>query len=273
MKCIDCIDKLSAYIDNELDLIEKKEVEKHLQMCEGCREELVLLTHIQEKIKDIDQIHLPEGFHEQLMKKVDEDSKINGIKAKKRSTMGGRRIVGYLSAVAAALLIVWVGNETTNYHVMETPQVAREELKRDEARGEMVKGVEREEVVQKASMPEVTSLDSPPNEQKDLNMQMQETQNAKSMTRESMGEEPIEKIEEIWEIRTNNKKESYEKILYLVEQKGYVMEGMMYEECVISFNTIEEKMAFKISLEESLRIEIDVKEMVDTTLLKIILAN
>ncbi|OOB80058.1 MAG: hypothetical protein BEN19_06920 [Epulopiscium sp. Nuni2H_MBin003] len=64
-------DKLSLYIDDELEENDKIEIEKHLQSCNNCRDELKILNEIKQGLSKLNaEIELPDGFHTELMKKI-----------------------------------------------------------------------------------------------------------------------------------------------------------------------------------------------------------
>jgi anti-sigma factor (TIGR02949 family) len=37
MRCIDLVDEISAYLDGELDDVERSRIERHLEGCPGCQ--------------------------------------------------------------------------------------------------------------------------------------------------------------------------------------------------------------------------------------------
>lgn len=37
LRCIDLVEEISAYLDGELDAVERSRIERHLEGCPGCR--------------------------------------------------------------------------------------------------------------------------------------------------------------------------------------------------------------------------------------------
>lgn len=74
----DCITEkelISLYIDNELSEEDKIEFENHLLNCESCRQDVSNLTFIVNAVKDINEVELPENFHEEIMNKIKFENK------------------------------------------------------------------------------------------------------------------------------------------------------------------------------------------------------
>lgn len=99
IKCEQCLEVLSAYVDGELPEDEKKKLDMHLRECNECSKELELLKAIVSVCKDLTE-ELPENFeaslHERL-KKAKED-----FQGEKRKVLNLRLI----SQIAAGFIIV-----------------------------------------------------------------------------------------------------------------------------------------------------------------------
>ena len=70
MRCEVARNLMSAYIDNEINQIEKKALEKHLTECTECREEYELLLEVVTGCNSIEEQELPQGFDEELRQKL-----------------------------------------------------------------------------------------------------------------------------------------------------------------------------------------------------------
>ncbi|MFN4245729.1 MAG: family 20 glycosylhydrolase [Brevinematia bacterium] len=57
---------LSSYIDGEIAMDKKKEVEEHLSYCYECRKELIILKKILKEIHNIPEVSPSENFSEKL---------------------------------------------------------------------------------------------------------------------------------------------------------------------------------------------------------------
>ncbi|WP_069997533.1 anti-sigma factor family protein [Cellulosilyticum sp. I15G10I2] len=100
MKCHECIEQLSAYIDHMLTPEEQKELERHLESCQSCQEELKALIEIVESIAALEDVEIPETLHEDIMKSIHEDKESIKKNVKLKTWMK------YVASTAAALLIV-----------------------------------------------------------------------------------------------------------------------------------------------------------------------
>lgn len=93
--------KISRFIDDDLNPKEKEEVLEHINSCQECKEYYENLLTIKNLIDDLEEIPLPENFHEEAMDFV----KAN-IKIKKPITISFKKIATYVASVIAVLFIV-----------------------------------------------------------------------------------------------------------------------------------------------------------------------
>lgn len=100
MDCNRTSELLSEYIDGILDAETEAKVEKHIEVCQRCREEYQLLMSIIDECHQIDEIDLPDDFHRKLHDRLVEDSKDQ----KRIKANGGWR--RYYTAAAAVLVLV-----------------------------------------------------------------------------------------------------------------------------------------------------------------------
>lgn len=70
MNCAEIQALLSAYIDDECDPGEKNLIQAHLDTCPECMKAYIWIKKIVEDLNDIDELDVPEGFHEDLMQKI-----------------------------------------------------------------------------------------------------------------------------------------------------------------------------------------------------------
>lgn len=70
MNCAEIQELLSVYIDEACTHTEALDVEDHLNTCPECMKEYVWLKKIVEDLNDLEEIDVPEGFHEELMQKI-----------------------------------------------------------------------------------------------------------------------------------------------------------------------------------------------------------
>lgn len=101
MNCKEVQSILSAYIDNECTITQQREINAHLKVCKTCQNELEWLKSIISSTEQLNEIDLPDGFHEDLMNrihKLENNSSVNKPFKK--------RIRKTYSIVAAAFLFV-----------------------------------------------------------------------------------------------------------------------------------------------------------------------
>jgi hypothetical protein len=114
MNCKDVQNLLSVYVDHECTITQKREIEEHIKDCKSCQVELEWLKSLISKVQELDEVDVPEGFHEDLMHRVhktkDNSSKILPFK---------KRIRPAYSIVAAAFLLIVV------FSVLGTQQLLR----------------------------------------------------------------------------------------------------------------------------------------------------
>ncbi len=97
MNCIDFVDKISLYIDDELTEIEKKEFELHILKCDNCRQEYEDMINILKNVRNQEQVELPDNYRFELRRKLKEV-------AKEEKKINWRVI----SSVAAGLIIMLI---------------------------------------------------------------------------------------------------------------------------------------------------------------------
>jgi hypothetical protein len=80
MKCENIRELMSAYIDNEINEVDKAKLEKHIAQCPQCMEEYELLKDLVIECSQIDEVELPEDFREELHSRL--------LEAKSRKNKG-----------------------------------------------------------------------------------------------------------------------------------------------------------------------------------------
>ncbi len=76
-------DSFSLYIDEQLSPEELEQFKKHLANCADCTESLAELEDVLNSLKSLPELPLPEGFHDELMFKINQldiDKKLNNKK-------------------------------------------------------------------------------------------------------------------------------------------------------------------------------------------------
>lgn len=106
MKCEDYQEMISLYLDDALSLDEKQRLEEHLKHCLSCRETLEALRMITRELAQIEEVELPQKFHEELSNRLRQDKKRHRSLSK---------WIPYVAGLAAAFVIGFVMVENTNF--------------------------------------------------------------------------------------------------------------------------------------------------------------
>lgn len=103
MNCEALRELLWAYLENETTAEETAEIEKHLAGCAACREELEAQKAIMETLQNLPDEELPEGYHAELMQKLQAEAAPNVVPfpVKKKQPRWKQ-----LSMIAAAVFVV-----------------------------------------------------------------------------------------------------------------------------------------------------------------------
>lgn len=110
MTCEAIKNLMSAYIDKDLNDIEKTAFEKHIAQCGECREEYKLLLEMVLECNSIEEAELPENFREEL------HEKLTAEKAKKTGFINriGKNKWKAAAGLVAAVLVVAIGIGSSN---------------------------------------------------------------------------------------------------------------------------------------------------------------
>ena len=79
MDCAAILERLSEYIDGTLDVQTRKAVEKHISVCENCKQEFASLRAVVEELGALEPVKPPEDFLEKIHERVETRSGFNKI--------------------------------------------------------------------------------------------------------------------------------------------------------------------------------------------------
>lgn len=74
MECQECRELISAYVDDMVSPQEEKQIMSHLEKCTFCQEAYEALKQMKQMCNQIKEIDVPEGFHQELMKRVKQEA-------------------------------------------------------------------------------------------------------------------------------------------------------------------------------------------------------
>ena len=98
MKCIEYSELISAYVDEMLSPQEEKQLIMHLKTCQSCQKELESFKQIKSMCHQIEEVSLPDTFHEQLMQCLKSEKKVKPF-IKWRWQYGGALVATMLVGV------------------------------------------------------------------------------------------------------------------------------------------------------------------------------
>ena len=104
MNCETVKEMLWAYLEKETTAEEAVKIEEHLKNCAVCREELELQKEIMDSLQNIPDEELPDGFHANLMQKLQVEAAPNVVPfpvKKKKSP-----VYKQWGMIAAAVMVV-----------------------------------------------------------------------------------------------------------------------------------------------------------------------
>ena len=111
MKCNEICDKLSLYIDKELNDEEMQQMEEHFKSCENCQKELNEYENLISVLKNMPEEEPPEGYCKRLHNKLLESSpQLKPKKALKIIGINRSKWMKYGSIAAALVLVFLVAN-------------------------------------------------------------------------------------------------------------------------------------------------------------------
>ncbi len=77
MKCCECKDKISLYIDGMLTPKENENIEAHLKVCEECSKIYKQTYELVNILNQSETVKLPQNFHDELMSRIKKEKQIN----------------------------------------------------------------------------------------------------------------------------------------------------------------------------------------------------
>ena len=120
MNCDKVKELIWEYLENKTTAEETAEIETHLEGCAACREELAQQKEMKNALASLPDEELPEGYHTELMQKLQAERKVVPFPAKKKH--GWKQ----MSMIAAAVLVVVVAGGTRG--MLEMRQNQNEEI-------------------------------------------------------------------------------------------------------------------------------------------------
>jgi anti-sigma factor RsiW len=106
-RCAWIEERIELYVDGELHGRELETIERHLQSCESCREELSLARAVVGELRSLPSLECPERVVEEAAVRVGEDAAASsGWLDRLRDRFGGRFVPLPRPAMAAMLIVI-----------------------------------------------------------------------------------------------------------------------------------------------------------------------
>jgi len=139
MNCETVREMLWAYLEQELTAEETVNIEEHLKNCDDCRKELELQKEIMDSLQNIPDEELPEGYHRELMQKLQAETKVVPFPVKKKKQPMYKQ---WGMIAAAVLVVVAAGGMNGMLEMRESQNAAIEEMKMEDAAEPMAASME-----------------------------------------------------------------------------------------------------------------------------------
>lgn len=107
--CEEMMELMSLYIDNELSLQELECFEKHLANCHNCKKDLKDLKQIVILVNNLEELELPENYHQQLVSKLNSE-KNTKFKEFRKYTMASCMLLVFVS-------LFWFNNNLSESNI------------------------------------------------------------------------------------------------------------------------------------------------------------
>jgi len=122
MDCAAILDLLSEYIDGTLDVQTRTAVEKHIAVCENCKQELASLRAIVDELRALEPVKPPADFLEKIHKRLETRSGFNKILRKLFVPFHIKIPLELAAAATVTILVVLVLNiQQTEIQMMKIP--------------------------------------------------------------------------------------------------------------------------------------------------------
>ncbi len=217
MKCVDCKENLWAYLENDVSADMAQEIQQHLQVCQNCQEELKWTQNMMQALHDLPDATLPDGYHAELMQKIEKEAKQNNVVSFPKAKTKNWRNFGL---VAAAVLLVAAVGGLQGIQQMRQPYDAvvaeanrpvpiRQEETKTEERAEQTKKLQGAPDVQEYHAVEVQEAKQEPSIPQKQTVSIQDAKTQEPMQvfydapPQATGIEPVESEQDTQRLMTN----------------------------------------------------------------------
>ena len=132
MKCENREEKISLYIDRQLDWKEEKEFLKHIKQCPECKEALQQAQQLRQMLLEIPMEKVPEGLHQNIMeainKEIEAKTKVSPLRNKKNTAWQKYAAIAASFLILAGASKVYFNHKTDVTENAQIPEMASMQL-------------------------------------------------------------------------------------------------------------------------------------------------
>lgn len=235
MKCENREEKISLYIDRQLDWKEEKEFLKHIKECSECKQALQQAQQLRQMLLEMPMEEVPEGLHKNIMEAINKEmatkTKISPLRNKKNTAWQKYAAIAASFLILAGASKVYFNHKTDVTENAQIPEMASMQLEQtDMAQMSKQTDVEQQQVsptitqTRSMNVPETAkALPATPNlaaagstEYSEEGEQQQTEQGQQEITQQS---------ETVQQDNTNDDENSEQD-----KQQGVMMQAMVAEE-------------------------------------------
>jgi hypothetical protein len=140
MDCAAILELLSEYIDGTLDVQTRKAVEKHIAVCENCKQELAALRAVVEELGALDQVKPPADFLEKIHERMEPRSGFNKILRKLFVPYGIKIPLELAAAATVTILVFFVLNiQQSEMQMLKIPAATKSQRLAEKPKEDRIK--------------------------------------------------------------------------------------------------------------------------------------
>ncbi len=118
MNCQKVETYLSAYLDGEVTLSERRAIESHVQQCRECRESVKSLSILKSHLEQLPEVEIPEGLEDRLCRAVFDGE----TSVQERNRTWGLMARASLAAAAVVFVSLQIWSRNQNSNSVPAPQ-------------------------------------------------------------------------------------------------------------------------------------------------------
>jgi len=160
MDCAAILELLSEYIDGGLDVQTRTAVEKHIAVCENCKQELASLRAVVEELGALDQVKPPADFLEKIHERMEPRSGFKKILRKLFVPYGIKIPLELAAAATVTILVFFVLNiQQPEIQMMKIPTATKSRMLAEKPKADRITPAFKKEAERPAPVLEEAPVD------------------------------------------------------------------------------------------------------------------